>query len=73
MVFLYITDFVFPNNTPPEDMKVCDNELKLFCKDYVERAEVMFILATVACLFVILSLVSTFVLCGSDCLSPLEN
>ncbi|XP_034246581.1 neuronal membrane glycoprotein M6-a [Thrips palmi] len=49
-------DFVFPNNTPPEDMKVCDNELKLFCKDYVERAEVMFILATVACLFVILSL-----------------
>nr|CAD7409552.1 unnamed protein product [Timema poppensis] len=51
--------FMFPNNTRPEDMEVCDtHELKLFCKDYVERAEIMFILATVACLLVILSLVS---------------
>nr|CAD7195570.1 unnamed protein product [Timema douglasi] len=50
--------FMFPNNTRPEDMEVCDtHELKLFCKDYVERAEIMFILATVACLLVILSLV----------------
>ncbi|KAK3930880.1 Neuronal membrane glycoprotein M6-b [Frankliniella fusca] len=49
-------DFLFPENTPPADMEICGNEKKLFCKDYVERAEVMFILATVACLFVILSL-----------------
>lgn len=49
---------MFPNNTRPQDMEVCDtHEIKLFCKDYVERAEVMFILATVACLLVIISLV----------------
>lgn len=39
-------------------MEVCEaHEVKLFCKDYVERAEVMFILATVACLLVIISLI----------------
>jgi len=50
--------FMFPNNTRPQDMQVCDtHEIKLFCKDYVERAEVMFILATVACFLVIISLI----------------
>lgn len=54
---------MFPVNTRPEDLQVCEtHEIKLFCKDYVERAEVMFILATVACLLVILSLVSMFVI-----------
>eukprot|EP00094_Tigriopus_californicus_P008099 TCALIF_07796-PA protein Name:"Similar to Proteolipid protein DM beta (Squalus acanthias)" AED:0.13 eAED:0.13 QI:210/0.5/1/1/1/1/3/184/206 len=32
-------------------------EIKAFCKDYVERAEVMFIMATLSCVLVILSLV----------------
>ena len=32
-------------------------EIKMFCKDYVQRAEVMFILSTVACFMVVLSLV----------------
>jgi len=32
-------------------------EIKMFCKDYVEHAEVMFILATVSCFIVIVSLV----------------
>ena len=32
-------------------------EIKMFCKDYVQRAEVMFILSTVSCLMVVLSLV----------------
>ncbi|XP_054265990.1 neuronal membrane glycoprotein M6-a-like isoform X2 [Macrosteles quadrilineatus] len=51
-------DFVFPVNTRAEDMKVCEaQEIKLFCKDYVEKAEMMFIFATIACLLVILSLV----------------
>ncbi|XP_049808068.1 neuronal membrane glycoprotein M6-a isoform X1 [Schistocerca nitens] len=50
-------DFLFPPKTPPADMEVCEDELKLFCKDYVERAEVMFILASVSCLLVILSLI----------------
>lgn len=46
---------------PQEDKKVCaPHEVKLFCKDYVEKAEVMFILATVSCLLVILSLVREF-------------
>lgn len=43
-------------------MKICEtHEIKLFCKDYVERAEVMFILATVACALVIMSLVNYYV------------
>ena len=32
-------------------------EIKMFCKDYVERAEIMFILATLSCMLVVLSLV----------------
>ena len=32
-------------------------EVKMFCKDFVEHATVMFILATISCLVVILSLV----------------
>lgn len=52
-------DFMFPEGTRPEDMEICPpQEIKLFCKDYVEKAEVMFILATFACMLVILSLVS---------------
>ena len=40
-------------------MKICsDQEVKMFCKDYVEKAEIMFILASVACVLIILSLVS---------------
>ncbi|XP_043253509.1 neuronal membrane glycoprotein M6-a isoform X2 [Colletes gigas] len=50
--------FIFPNNTRVEDMKVCGpQEVKLFCKDFVEKAEVMFILATVAAMLVVLSLI----------------
>uniref|UniRef100_A0A1B6CAR0 Neuronal membrane glycoprotein M6-b n=1 Tax=Clastoptera arizonana TaxID=38151 RepID=A0A1B6CAR0_9HEMI len=51
-------DFIFPRNTRVDDMKVCESyEVKLFCKDYVEKAESMFILASTASLLVILSLV----------------
>ncbi|XP_026476356.1 proteolipid protein DM gamma-like isoform X2 [Ctenocephalides felis] len=51
-------DFMFPNGTRVEDMKVCGpTEIKLFCKDSVEKAEMMFILATAACMLVILSLI----------------
>lgn len=50
--------FMFPANTKIEEMKICDKyEIKAFCKDGVENAEVMFILATLATLLVILSLV----------------
>lgn len=50
--------FFFPEGHPQEDMKVCgDQDIKLFCKDYVEKAEIMFILATVSCILIILSLI----------------
>lgn len=55
-----IADFLFPKNTPIEDMKVCKNEVKEFCKDYVERAEVMAILALISCVIVLMSLVRPF-------------
>ena len=32
-------------------------EIKMFCKDFVKHAEIMFILATLACILVIMSLV----------------
>lgn len=35
-----------------------EKEVKSFCIDYVEKVEIMFIFATVACVLVILSLVS---------------
>lgn len=49
---------MFPNYTRIQDMQVCGpQEVKLFCKDFVEKAEVMFILATAASMLVILSLI----------------
>lgn len=53
-----VADWLFPNGTKQEDMNVCGKEeLKMFCKDYVEIAEVSFILSTVAAFVVTLSLV----------------
>lgn len=55
--FIFL-DFLFPAEAREEDMKVCEEyEVKAFCKDAVEKAEVMFILATLSCLLIILSLV----------------
>ncbi|XP_075212195.1 neuronal membrane glycoprotein M6 isoform X2 [Lycorma delicatula] len=52
-------DFIFPAGTRVEDMMVCEpHERKLFCKDYVEKAEIMFILATTAAFLIILSLLA---------------
>lgn len=43
---------------PQERLKITEEfEVKAFCKDCVETAEVMFILASVSCLLIILSLV----------------
>lgn len=51
-------DFLFPQGQREEDMKVCQaHEVKAFCKDGVEAAVPMFILALMACLLIILSLV----------------
>lgn len=55
---LYLPDFFFPADLRQERLKIQDElEVKAFCKDCVETAEVMFILASVACLLIILSLV----------------
>lgn len=51
-------DFMFPSSVRQEDLRICEaHKVKLFCKDYVEKAEFMFILAMVSCILVILSLV----------------
>lgn len=56
--FFPSSDFLFPDSIRDEDMKICEKfEIKAFCKDGVEKAEVMFILATLSCLLIILSLV----------------
>jgi Myelin proteolipid protein (PLP or lipophilin) len=50
--------FMFPAGTREEHMRICEEfKVKAFCKDAVEKAEVMFILATLSCLLIILSLV----------------
>uniref|UniRef100_U5EXZ1 Putative conserved plasma membrane protein n=1 Tax=Corethrella appendiculata TaxID=1370023 RepID=U5EXZ1_9DIPT len=50
--------FMFPSETKQEDMKICEqNKVKAFCKDGVEKCEIMFILALLSALLVILSLV----------------
>lgn len=50
-------DFFFPDGQRPEHMEVCDHKTKEFCKDYVEKAEIMFVLSLIACFFIILSLI----------------
>lgn len=49
---------MFPKEVKQEDLRIeGQQEIKLFCKDYVEKSETMFIIATVACVLIILSLV----------------
>lgn len=50
--------FMFPSETRQQDLRICGvAKVKEFCKDGVEKAEIMFILATVSCLLVIFSLI----------------
>jgi len=58
VIDFYPLHFLFPEGTQKVNMVVEGQaEIKMFCKDYVQRAEVMFLLATSACILVILSLV----------------
>ncbi|XP_076316002.1 proteolipid protein DM beta-like isoform X2 [Tachypleus tridentatus] len=51
-------DFMFPPETKYEDLNLCsEGKIKVFCKDYVEQATIMYILATAACVLVVVSLV----------------
>ncbi|XP_066589659.1 neuronal membrane glycoprotein M6-a isoform X2 [Prorops nasuta] len=50
--------FMFPSNTKIDRLNICsEQQVKWFCKDGVEKAESMFILATGASLLVVLSLI----------------
>jgi len=58
VIDFYPVHFLFPKDTQKVNMRVEGQErIKLFCIDFVQRAEVMFIMATVSCTLVILSLV----------------
>eukprot|EP00092_Neocalanus_flemingeri_P033343 GFUD01036258.1.p1 GENE.GFUD01036258.1~~GFUD01036258.1.p1 ORF type:complete len:267 (+),score=62.25 GFUD01036258.1:46-846(+) len=58
VIDFYPLHFMFPEGTQKVNMLVEGQaEIKMFCKDYVQRAEVMFILSTVSCMLVVLSLV----------------
>lgn len=59
-MYFVIVDFMFPSDMRQEHMKISgESGVKAFCKDHVEKIEIMFILATVSSVLVILSLVST--------------
>ncbi|KAG0718446.1 Neuronal membrane glycoprotein M6-a [Chionoecetes opilio] len=50
--------FLFPRTTIEEEKRVCSGgKRKLFCKDFVNNAEILFLLATASTLLVILSMV----------------
>ncbi|XP_076347879.1 neuronal membrane glycoprotein M6-a-like isoform X2 [Tachypleus tridentatus] len=51
-------DFMFPSETKYENLRICsEGKVKEFCKDYVEQATIMYLLATAACVLVVISLV----------------
>jgi hypothetical protein len=57
MMLIMITMILFTGTQKVNMLVEGQAEIKMFCKDYIQRAEVMFILATVSCMLVILSLV----------------
>ncbi|XP_076343745.1 neuronal membrane glycoprotein M6-a-like isoform X2 [Tachypleus tridentatus] len=51
-------DFMFPSGTKYENLRICsEGKVKEFCKDYVEQATIMYLLATAGCFLVVISLV----------------
>ncbi|XP_030745596.1 proteolipid protein DM beta isoform X1 [Sitophilus oryzae] len=65
--------FLFPSGTRQEHMKVSgESNVKAFCKDYVEKVEIMFILATASVVLVILSLVH-YLMCLSANYAHIRN
>ena len=54
----YVLNFLFPSGSQRVNLLLEGPlEIDLFCREFVERAEVMFVLATVSSLIVVLSLV----------------
>ena len=64
----YQFHFLFPEGTRRDLMEVRGSgEVKQFCKDFVEHATIMFILATISCFIVILSLVHFLMALSGRC------
>ena len=54
----YPFNFLFPEGSQRVNMLVEGQaEIKMFCIDYVQKAELMFLIATAACVLVVMSLV----------------
>ncbi|XP_050529407.1 neuronal membrane glycoprotein M6-a [Daktulosphaira vitifoliae] len=50
--------FMFPQSTRIDYLKICEpREIKFFCRDFVEKAEFMFIMGTLGVVLIIISLV----------------
>jgi len=66
-------EFLFPNGTQHEQMTICgQNAISEFCTKYVEPAQVMFVLATIAAFLVIISLVH-YLMCLSSNYSRIKD
>jgi len=55
--------FLFPQSTRVEYLKICEvREIKFFCRDFVEKSEFMFMMATFGVILILISLVKTIYL-----------
>jgi len=55
-----VLDFLFPQSTRIEYLKICEiREIKFFCRDFVEKSEFMFMMATFGVILILISLVRT--------------
>ncbi|XP_001952193.2 neuronal membrane glycoprotein M6-a [Acyrthosiphon pisum] len=51
-------NFLFPQSTRIEYLKICEiREIKFFCRDFVEKSEFMFMMATFGVILILISLV----------------
>lgn len=58
MFLLYILDFLFPQSTRIDYLKICETrDIKFFCRDFVEKSEFMFVMGTVGVILILISLV----------------
>lgn len=66
-----VLDFLFPQSTRIEYLKICEiREIKFFCRDFVEKSEFMFMMATFGVILILISLVRIILL---SCKNFLKN
>lgn len=57
-IIFYFLDFLFPASTRIEYLKICETrDIKLFCRDFVEKSEFMFLVGTFGVILILISLV----------------